>query len=193
MATYNTGIYRIVNIKNNKSYIGSTTRLSARKAEHRYRTKNHKGNSIIRSAILKYGEENFKFEVVEEFKFDTFATRDYIDEILSSREQFYIDTLHPEYNIRLKDVTRSTQVCSDAQREHLKRISKLPKSKTTHKRIVYQVDKSENIIKEFRCARDAEKELNLYEGSVSRVLSGEYSHTRNYHFKFKENKNECNV
>ena len=186
MAACDAGIYRIVNIKNNKFYIGSTTRLGARKAEHKYRTKNKKGNSAIRCAVLKYGEENFKFEVIEKFKFCIFANRDYIDEILSSREQFYIDILHPEYNIRLKDVTRSTQVCSELQREHLKRISKLSRNKSTHRRIVYQVDNSGNIIKEFSCARDAERELNLYVGSISRVLSGEYSHTKNYHFKFKE-------
>ena len=51
------GIYKITNIINGKFYIGSTTRLSARKAEHKYRTKNRKGNSAIRSAILKYGEK----------------------------------------------------------------------------------------------------------------------------------------
>jgi hypothetical protein len=181
-----TGIYKIVNIKNDKFYIGSSARLNARKAEHRYRTKNRRGNSIIRNAILKYGEENFKFEIIEEFLFDNFASKEYINELLSSREQFYIDTLHPEYNIRIKDVTRSIDVCSEKQHEHLKRISKLPKSAIAYRKPIYQLDKLGNVVKEFRCAKDAERELNLYCGSVYRVLNGEYSHTKNYYFKLKK-------
>ena len=181
----NCGIYKITNVINNKFYIGSTTRLSARKAEHKYRTKNQKGNSAIRSAILKYGEDNFVFTVLETFEFGDWVTREYKDELLSSREQFYIDTLFPEYNIRLKDVTRSTAVCSESQRIHLKRIANLPKNRSLYKKPIIQIDSFGKFIKEFRCAKDAEKELNLHSGSISRVLSKEYNHTKNYYFKFK--------
>jgi hypothetical protein len=185
MAKHKIGIYKIVNLINDKCYIGSTKRMSARKAEHRYRIKNHKGNSIIRNAVLKYGEDNFKFEILEEFTFDNLVTTEYIDNILSSREKFYIDLFDPEYNIRKTDVTRNTNVCSIAQKEHLKRIANLPRDRTSYKKPIYQIDKFGNTIREFRCAKDAERELNLYQGSVSRVLSKEYFHTRNYYFKFK--------
>jgi len=193
MAQCKMGIYKIVNTINNKIYIGSTKRMSARKAEHRYRYKNHKGNSAIRSAVLKYGEDNFRFEVVEELIFGSFATIEYIDELLSSREQFYVDILHPEYNIKLKDVTRNTGVCSEAQREHLKRICRLPKDKTIYRKSIYELDKFGNIIREFRCAQDAERELNLSSGNVSRVLSKKRPHTKHHYFKLKTINHECPV
>jgi predicted GIY-YIG superfamily endonuclease len=41
------GIYKITNLVNGKFYIGSSVRLSSRKAEHKYRMKNYKGNSIL--------------------------------------------------------------------------------------------------------------------------------------------------
>jgi len=179
------GIYKIVNLINNKIYIGSTTRMSARKAEHRYRTKNKIGNSAIRNAILKYGEDNFRFEIIEEFIFNSTCSKEYINEVLECREQYYIDTLNPQYNIRMQDVKRSIGVCSTEQIIHLRRIAQLPRDRTTYKKPIYQLDKFGNIIKEFRCAKDAEKELNLYAGSISRVLSGEYSHTKCYYFKLK--------
>ena len=181
-----TGIYKITNIINNKFYIGSTRRLTARKAEHKYRLKNYKGNSAIRSAVLKYGEENFKFEVIEEVNTNTFADIKTIDKFLSTREQFYVDTLHPEYNIRLIDITKSIGVCSEKQLIHLRNLATLPRDRSSYKKPIYQIDKFGKIIKEFRCAKDAEKELNLFCGSIYRVLSGEYSHTKNYHFKIKE-------
>ncbi len=181
------GIYKIVNKINGKIYIGSSRRLKARRAEHKYRRKNYKGNSAILSAILKYGEESFYFEVIEEFHFGEFASNIYIDEILSSREQYYIDVLNPEYNIRKTDVTRSTGVCSEKQRKHLQRISKYNRNRSGYKRPIYQIDKEGKVIKEFRCAEDAGKELNLDSGAISRVLSGEYKHTKYYFFKYKLN------
>jgi group I intron endonuclease len=46
-------------------------------------------NMAIYKAILKYGYENFKLEILE-----------YCDKnILLVREQYYIDHLKPEYNI----------------------------------------------------------------------------------------------
>lgn len=185
------GIYKITNSINGKFYIGSSSRLSARKAEHKYRRKNTKGNSAIRSAIMKYGEENFIFTVVENFEFGEWATKEYKNEVLSSREQYYIDTLHPAYNIRVKDVTRSTGVCSEEQRKHLIRIANLPRNKYLYKKPILQLDKEGNVIKEFRCAKDAEIELSLYCGSIYRVLSGEYTHTKNHYFKYKNH--ECHL
>jgi hypothetical protein len=179
------GIYKITNRVNGKFYIGSTTRLSARKAEHKYRTKNRKGNSAIRSAILKYGEDNFVFTILETFEFGEWATKEYKDEILSSREQYYIDILSPKYNIRKIDVTRCTGVCSDKQRIHLKKIAQLPRNTSSYKKPIIQTDKNGNFIKEYRCAQDAENELKLNAGSTSRVLSKEYTHTKNYYFKYK--------
>lgn len=48
-----------------------------------------KDNSIIYSSILKNGYSNFRLEILEYCELD----------ILNEREQYYLDTLNPEYNI----------------------------------------------------------------------------------------------
>jgi len=45
------------------------------------------------------------------------------------------------------------------------------------------IDDKGNILKKYQSHKEAEKELNLYGGSVGRVCSGEYRHTKGYKFK----------
>ena len=69
MATYlqsQSGIYKITNVVDNKIYIGCASNIRTRKNGHLHDLKNnyHK-NSYLQNAWNKYGEVNFKFEVVE--------------------------------------------------------------------------------------------------------------------------------
>jgi hypothetical protein len=87
------GIYRWVNIINNKSYIGSAKYLNKRLGLYYSLTtikkSLEKSSSAIHSALLKYSYNNFKLEILE-----------YCEQnILISREQYYFDLLMPEYNI----------------------------------------------------------------------------------------------
>lgn len=85
----NCGIYKILNIINNKIYIGSAVRLSNRKATHFYKLKNNKHtNNYLQNAFNKYGGSKFKFEIIE-----------YVDDknCLIAREQYYMD-LYKSYN-----------------------------------------------------------------------------------------------
>jgi group I intron endonuclease len=61
------GIYKIINVVNNKFYIGSAVNFSRRKTRHfsELRTKKH-NNSKLQNAWDKYGEQAFAFVVVEE-------------------------------------------------------------------------------------------------------------------------------
>lgn len=65
------GIYKIINVVNNKFYIGSAVNLSRRRARHfsELRNNRHK-NGILQNAWLKYGEQAFVFVVVEELPDD---------------------------------------------------------------------------------------------------------------------------
>jgi group I intron endonuclease len=85
------GIYWIKNLINGKIYIGSTTCFKKRFRDHRkyLKEKKHK-NKHLQSAWDKYGEENFVFEILEKLENDSG---------LIAREQFFIDSLKPEYNI----------------------------------------------------------------------------------------------
>lgn len=88
----NTGIYKITNIINGKFYIGSTATLGFDKRWKSHinllRTNKHQ-NAHLQNAWNKYGEKQFLFEIIEKC--------DKSDCIV--REQYFIDTLHPEYNI----------------------------------------------------------------------------------------------
>lgn len=87
------GIYRWINLVNQKTYIGSSAFLEKR--FRGYYSINHlesrikRARSQIYSAILKYGYSNFSLEILEYVSLSE----------LISKEQYYIDLLKPEYNI----------------------------------------------------------------------------------------------
>jgi|15BtaG_2_1085339.scaffolds.fasta_scaffold40411_2 hypothetical protein len=58
-------IYKATNIINGKCYIGQTVQpLNSRKSGHYYSSKVNRDNMIFHKAIRKYGEENFKWEIL---------------------------------------------------------------------------------------------------------------------------------
>jgi group I intron endonuclease len=77
------GIYRIINLVNEKCYIGSAVNLSDRKSQHfSGLKKNRHGNKHLQSSFTKYGEENFIFDIIE------FCEK----EKLIEKEQFWINS-----------------------------------------------------------------------------------------------------
>lgn len=87
----NSGIYQIRNTVNDKIYIGSTNSFKERWNNHiKLLRKNRHDNDHLQNAWNLYGEENFKFEILEEFTNKSF---------LLKLEQYYIDNLEPDYNI----------------------------------------------------------------------------------------------
>ena len=86
------GIYRLVNKVNGKSYVGSSVSLSNRLSAY-YNlssiTLKVKGSIIIYRALLKYGYKNFNLDIIEYCEPNQ----------LIKREQYYIDLFKPEYNI----------------------------------------------------------------------------------------------
>lgn len=85
-----TGIYKILNIVNNKFYIGSSgINVKYRLNHHRNKLKkNIHVNKHLQSAWNKYGEKSFIFTIIEYCK----------PKKCIEREQFYFDTLKPQYN-----------------------------------------------------------------------------------------------
>lgn len=88
-------IYLVTNKINGKQYVGQTTRtLEERWYEHCYDDKSA-NFSILKSAIKKYGENNFKVEVIRECK---------TQQELNEFERYFIakyNTISPNgYNIR---------------------------------------------------------------------------------------------
>jgi group I intron endonuclease len=79
------GVYRITNIVNGKSYIGSSVDVERRFTEHLRTLRNNTHRNIfLQRAWWKYGEDAFDFEAIEEML---------ADEYLLIREQAWIDEL----------------------------------------------------------------------------------------------------
>jgi len=88
--TMPSAIYQITNRLNGNRYVGSTVDLQRRQGQHlrTLRRGRHK-NEHLQRAFHRYGEAAFLFSILE-----------YVEpERLISREQHYLDTLKPEYNI----------------------------------------------------------------------------------------------
>ena len=87
-------IYKIVNNVNGKMYIGQTVDLSRRKTDHFCHLRHNRHfNPHLQNAWNKYGEENFKFTIIEECD----------AEEINEREIYWIKTLNTRtpngYNI----------------------------------------------------------------------------------------------
>lgn len=83
-------IYKIKNLINGDFYIGSTQNLIKRYYTHLNHIRKNKNTCIkLIRAVNKYGEENFTFEIIEKCN---------INDLLK-REQYYLDSLNPKYNI----------------------------------------------------------------------------------------------
>lgn len=89
MSQIKSGIYKIINLINNKIYVGSAVKLTSRKYSHFFQLeRNFHKNLLLQNSYNKYGKSNFIFEVIE-----------YIEDRtkLIEKEQYYLD-LYKSYN-----------------------------------------------------------------------------------------------
>ena len=71
------GIYKIQNLVNGKIYIGQSVNIEKRWSTHRSALENNYHYNIhLQSAWKKYGEENFKFSIVEKCNIDQLNQRE---------------------------------------------------------------------------------------------------------------------
>jgi group I intron endonuclease len=84
------GIYEIYCVSNGARYIGSAVCLVRRKRHHLDMLRHSRHTNIhLQRAWSLYGSSVFEFRILE------FCDSD----LLLEREQYFIDTLHPEFNI----------------------------------------------------------------------------------------------
>lgn len=88
----NSGVYKILCKTTNKFYIGSSININKRFSDHRRHLKSNRHSNIkLQRTYNKYSENNFEFIIIE-----------YVNvKNLLKREQFYIDTLKPQFNLAL--------------------------------------------------------------------------------------------
>jgi len=130
-------IYKIINKINGKFYLGSTIDKERRWKEHKKMLRgNYHHNIHLQNAWNKYGDNSFKFRVVEKVKD--------VDSLLD-REDFYIKYIEhyvPEtlYNIA-KDV-KAPMRGKEFSKEHKKKISEAKKGRRVSKKTRRKISES---------------------------------------------------
>lgn len=169
------GIYKITNLKNNKVYVGSAVNIKNRFKTHKRLLKNNKHfNNHLQSSYLKYGEDYFKYEIIE------ITT---LTEMLD-REVYWISSLganNPKYGynkrlivnsnlgIKLSDETRKK--LSESHLGHKRSEETNKKIKESQYKKICQLDKNGNFIQMFDSLQEAAKSLNCnYTTSITACL-----------------------
>lgn len=105
------GIYKIENTINKKIYVGSAKNFIERWGWHKKDLRrNDHHNRKLQNAWNKYGEDAFVFEILETVEDLT---------ILIQREQHWMDTLKPHYNLNPKASSSLGSKRSKEQREQM--------------------------------------------------------------------------
>ena len=114
-------IYKILNTGNGKSYVGSTTNYGRRIKRHFEDLKSGKHHSqALQRAYDKYGKGSFVVTKIEELEYSC-------KEDILMREQHYLDSLCPEYNI---SKVAGSQLGTKRSEEYRQRLSEKMKGNT---------------------------------------------------------------
>lgn len=170
------GIYCIENIVNGKLYIGSSKNMYQRLHCHRvYLNNKTHANIKLQNSWNKHTEDNFICYALE-----------YCDEkILTEREQLYIDSLTPWYNITLKVERNIPSAESRLKISNSLKLGYLNGTiKFTNTRPIKVYDINNVFIKEFNMITTACKELNIHASSIIRVLNKTYKQCKGYKFVY---------
>lgn len=139
-----------------KKYIGKTKTTLKERAKNQ--AKGYKGCKAFYNAIQKYGWNNFEVEILEEVPLDI------------------IDDTEVEY-ILLYDTTNKNKgynIISDRQ-EYIKILNQIP---------VYSYDNiTGELLESYVSASEAERTMNVYKGSIRRVLNDPQHCVKNCYWK----------
>lgn len=160
------GIYCIINIKNCKRYIGSSINIYQRLSAHKsYLKRNCHANIKLQNSWNKNSEESFDYYILE-----------FCDSIfLLDREQFYIDTLSPEFNITMRvDRLERAEGSKIKQSNTRKERMDLGLIQTNCAKETHQYDLNGNYIQSFGSLKKAAIAIGIAPSSIERFFSGKY-------------------
>lgn len=170
------GIYRIINTQNNKSYVGSAVNLRVRLHRHLYELRKliHP-NKYLQRAFNKAAVDNFKVEILEIFEYIEYKE-------LLTIEKYYIlkyNTLKKGYNLMLDTSAhfKNLNVSEKHIKDNIKRDSKS----------VYAIDiKTGEISYIFDSVSDCARFLNTSSSNISRVCKRKLNYIKGYTFCYQE-------
>lgn len=172
------GIYMLINKVNGHRYVGSSRNIRIRLWKHRSLLRHNKHeNPHLQNAWNKYGEENFDYSILEKCT----------EEERFKREQFYIDTLKPEYNIALEAIEQPPVTESSRKKHSQTRIKLMAEGiiGVTNNTPVYVYYKDGSFVGYWESIRKAAKALNMHYSSACRCIQGHDFQSKGYRF-FKE-------
>lgn len=177
-------IYTILNKINGKQYIGSATSFYRRRHQHLRNLRSGNHHSIyLQNAWNKYGEENFKFIILEKVNNKN-------DLIL--REQYYFDNIKPEYNICKVAGSRLGQKHTEETKLLLKNNNwkGILDVNNPFSKKCYQYDLDGNFIKEWNAVMQVSREIGLSDSIIVRCLKGKTrtAHKFQWFYEYKGEK-----
>lgn len=186
------GIYVIINLKNNKRYIGSSFNISKRLYEHkRLLRKGEHGNTHLQNAWNKYGEDGFSFDVLETISLDKSIT----NRELRDLETFYIEqfkTYIPEfgYNIIPGGIGTINYTISQETKD---KISKSNKGKIPPNKGVPMSDEQKLLLREIKTQKYG-KSVDVYDkyGNFIETVPSIREVSRKYEISRSAIVNNCN-
>jgi group I intron endonuclease len=93
------GIYKWTHLESGKNYIGSAVNLSLRLRDYFNKSfLNRNKNMYIYNALLHHGYSAFSLTILEYINISNLNVKE-TGKLILEREQHYLDTLQPEYNI----------------------------------------------------------------------------------------------
>lgn len=174
------GIYRILNLINNKYYIGSSKSIVKRIREHkRLLRKGEHENKHLQSAWNKYGEQNFAFEIIQIISSDELKNNCY----LRNLETKYIlesgsanDKIG--YNIINGGIGSLNTPCSEEKR---RKISEANKGKTAWNKNIPMTEEQKAILRAIKEEKYG-KSIDIYDikGNFIETMSSVRSVSRKY-------------
>lgn len=173
------GIYMIFNMVNGHRYIGSSKDVQQRLQSHRALLRNqHHYNPHLQRAWDMYSERSFKYSILE------FCT----PEERIAREQYYVDTLKPEYNIS-KDIVELPPYTEESNRKHSetrKQRMATGEIALTHNTPVYVYWQDGSFVGRWESIRKASAALHVGRNTIWRVLAGICIQGKGYKFFTEE-------
>lgn len=172
------GIYTIKNIVNNKIYIGSSVNIKRRWDAHKTALKHNKHKAVyLQRSYNKYGKDNFLFEILEVVKDKN---------LILTREQYYIDTLNPEYNTCKKAGNtlgfKHSEKTIEKFRIYNKKINRKPPPRPLVR--VDQFDLSGNYITTFNSIKEAAEKSNSLPSHIVEVCKNKLNKHKGYIWKY---------
>jgi len=194
------GIYLIINLVNNKFYVGSAKNIWSRKLGHLRDLKNKKHKNIyLQNSYNKYGSQYFIVILLEKVESEN---------DLITREQHWIDTLdttNKEIAYNICPTAESTLGRHHSEETKIKMSKSMKGIKRTDEgkrnislsqsKPIIQCAIDGTYIKEWESANYASKELNLSQTNISRacIHKNNYAHNFLWFFKSEYDDKDFNI